>query len=310
MIALLLTFAVAPPPPLSMAISRGLARLQDGAAAYTTHRTCFACHHQTLAISAARLALQKGFAVREGFLRSQTAFTLESFRTRLDKVRKGEGVGGGSTTVTYALFTLAEAGHPPDDVTAALIDYLLLKQSADGAWPKTSNRPPSEGSRFTDVALALLTLERYGDRTKVAGARDRAAAWLRKAEPKDHEDRVFRVLGLGEAESRDDLARRQNDDGSWSQLEKTPGDAYATATALVALRRAGLTGERLDRGVAYLLRTQGPRGEWLVTTRSRPVQTFFDNGDPGGKSQFISFLATGWAVRALLEAIPEPRRGG
>jgi N-acyl-D-amino-acid deacylase len=42
-----------------------------------------------------------------------------------------------------------------------------------------------------------------------------------------------------------------------------------------------------------------------VQTRSRPVQVFFDNGDPGGKSQFISFLATGWATLALLEACPE-----
>ena len=40
-------------------------------------------------------------------------------------------------------------------------------------------------------------------------------------------------------------------------------------------------------------------------TGSRPVQVFFDNGDPGGKSQFISFLATGWATLALLESCPE-----
>jgi hypothetical protein len=34
------------------------------------------------------------------------------------------------------------------------------------------------------------------------------------------------------------------------------------------------------------------------------LQLFFDNGDPGGKSQFISFAATGWAVLALLEQFP------
>jgi hypothetical protein len=37
---------------------------------------------------------------------------------------------------------------------------------------------------------------------------------------------------------------------------------------------------------------------------AKVVQPFFDNGDPGGKSQFISFSATNWAVLALLEAIP------
>jgi hypothetical protein len=34
------------------------------------------------------------------------------------------------------------------------------------------------------------------------------------------------------------------------------------------------------------------------------LQPFFDNGDPGGKSQFISFAATGWATLALLETVP------
>jgi hypothetical protein len=58
------------------------------------------------------------------------------------------------------------------------------------------------------------------------------------------------------------------------------------------------------RGVAYLVRTQRSDGAWIVETRSRPVQKFFDNGDPGGKSQFISFAATGWATLALLEAVP------
>jgi hypothetical protein len=58
------------------------------------------------------------------------------------------------------------------------------------------------------------------------------------------------------------------------------------------------------KGVAYLLKTQQADGAWLVTTRSRPAQVFFDNGDPGGKSQFISFVATNWAVLALVEILP------
>ena len=57
------------------------------------------------------------------------------------------------------------------------------------------------------------------------------------------------------------------------------------------------------KGVSYLLKTQRDDGAWIVETRSKPIQIFFDNGDPGGKSQFISFAATGWAVLALLEAV-------
>jgi len=55
--------------------------------------------------------------------------------------------------------------------------------------------------------------------------------------------------------------------------------------------------------VKYLLRTQREDGAWVVQTRSRPLQAFFDNGDAGGKSQFISFAATNWAILALLELV-------
>jgi hypothetical protein len=34
------------------------------------------------------------------------------------------------------------------------------------------------------------------------------------------------------------------------------------------------------------------------------LQRYFDNGDAGGRSQFISFAATNWAVMALLEVVP------
>ena len=84
------------------------------------------------------------------------------------------------------------------------------------------------------------------------------------------------------------------------------GDAYATATALIALRHAGLDARNpaYRKGVRYLLDKQEDDGAWIVETRSRPLQKFFDNGDAGGKSQFISFAATNWSVMALLETVP------
>ena len=70
--------------------------------------------------------------------------------------------------------------------------------------------------------------------------------------------------------------------------------------------RIGLepTDPAYQKAAKHLLATQRDDGSWLVETRSRPVQVFFDNGDPGGKSQFISFAATGWATLALLEQYP------
>ena len=118
--------------------------------------------------------------------------------------------------------------------------------------------------------------------------------------------RGLTALKIDMTKARRALVRDQRPDGSWSQLPKLPGDAYATAGVLLALRAAGVP--RSDavyrKGIAYLLRTQKPDGSWIVTTRSRPVQTFFDNGDPGGKSQFISFAATGWATWALIDSLP------
>jgi N-acyl-D-amino-acid deacylase len=110
-------------------------------------------------------------------------------------------------------------------------------------------------------------------------------------------------------EAREQLLKEQRADGSWAQLEKMDGDAYATATALVVLRKAGLgtDHEAYQKGVKYLLDTQKEDGAWIVQTRTRPLQIYFDNGDAGGKSQFISFAATGWAVLALLETVPVPR---
>jgi N-acyl-D-amino-acid deacylase len=60
-----------------------------------------------------------------------------------------------------------------------------------------------------------------------------------------------------------------------------------------------------QRGVKFLLRTQGADGSWRVATRSSPQQLFFDNGDPHGKLQFISFTATNVAAMAVMLRLPE-----
>jgi squalene cyclase len=205
-----------------------------------------------------------------------------------------------------------------------LIEYLLVRQKADGSWPALAKRPPTEGSSFTDTALAFRALRIYGPmhdsnddderRDRVKKAFEKGRAWLSENKPANTEDTTFRLRGLVWAgverkeieASRDALLKEQRADGSWAQLPELDGDAYATGTVLLALRCAGVaTSDPVyQKGVKYLVRTQKPDGSWFVETRSKPVQVFFDNGDPGGKSQFISFAATGWATLALLEQYP------
>ena len=308
--------AAAPPDRMGQAIRRGIDRLQAGAAKYTENRQCFSCHHQALTVAALVEAKALGFAIDAPLLKDQVRFTLASFAPKLAQVRKGQSVPGGNTMAAYALFTLQNAGHPRDDTTSALVEFLLVRQHADGSWPALMPRPPSEGSRFTNTALALQALTHYGRdksalRERIDAAHAKGKAWLTTHEPATTEDRVFHLRGLVALKADATKARRalqaeQLPDGSWAQLPKRPGDAYATAGALLSLRAAGLprSDAAYRKGIAYLLRTQNADGSWIVATRSRPVQTFFDNGDPGGKSQFISFAATGWATWALLDSLP------
>jgi N-acyl-D-amino-acid deacylase len=310
-------------PGVRAAVEKGLRRIEAGVTNYPKHRQCFSCHHQAMAVLSLTAARDHGFAVDAGLLKRQVDFSLRSFRHK-STIAKGRGVGGDSTSVVYALHTFAAAERPYDDTTAALVQYLLVKQRKDGAWPVPANRPPTMGSLFTNTGLALFALKKYAPpadapdaaelQQRLDTAFEKGRAWLLANRPAATEDKVFHLHGLVYAgaegrdveAARDRLLKDQRADGSWAQLAPMTGDAYATATALVALRHAGLDVNHpaYRKGVRYLLDSQRPDGAWVVQTRSRPLQPFFDNGDPGGRSQFISFAATNWAVLALLETVP------
>src|SRR5262249_49589875 len=162
-----------------------------------------------------------------------------------------------------------------------------------------ANRPPIEGSAFTCAALALRALKHYGPdkdakdaddlRKRVGDAFEKGKAWLLAAKPATTEDKASRLRGLAWSgagaddvnAARDLLLKEQRDDGGWAQLPDLDSDAYATGIVLTALRQAGVKPDdaAYQKGVQYLLKTQTEDGAWVVQTRSRPVQTFFDNGD-------------------------------
>lgn len=326
LLPLALLIAVAParadaPDAIRAAIDKGLRRIEQGSASYIKNRQCFSCHHQAVTIHVMASARDRGFNILAEKFRQQVDFTIDTFKPKRERVAKGEAVPGGNTMSAYALFALEGAGCQPDETTTALVDYLLVRQKADGSWPALMQRQPSEGSSFTNAALALRGLQTYGNgkqdsdrQARIDKASARGRDWVLQAQPEHTEDRAFRLRALviagcaakEIAAARELLLKEQKDDGSWAQLADKPGDAYATGTVLAALRVGGVkpTDDAFQKGVQYLLKTQREDGAWMVETRSRPVQTFFDNGDPGGKSQFISFSATCWATLALLEVMP------
>ncbi len=168
--------------------------------------------------------------------------------------------------------------------------------------------------------------------------RARSLVWLRQAKPRETEDRVFRLWGLKQVGASEqelaaavaDLLGTQQPDGGWSQLDRATGtakakdekgqaafiplpksaqlsDAYATGSALVALHLAGGVSTDLPayrNGLHFLIRSQHKDGSWLIKSRSKPFQTYFESGFPHGTDQFISAAGTAWAVAALVLACP------
>ena len=300
------------PARIRASIERGLPLVQNAARRYPENRECFSCHHQTLPMLAMRTAREAGVEIDRELLDSQLAFTRESLQTRVEPLKEGKNIGGRAMTVSYALWTWQIADGRADDVTAAMVTYLLKTQESNGSWRPPSNRPPLEESSVTCAVLSAWMLDYYAptdDRKPVDLALARARTWLKTAERKHHEDRVFALWGaalLKEPEDirsalRQELLTAQRANGSWSQEPEMDGDAYATGQAVFALVETGLSpqGPAIVRAAEFLIKSQEADGSWHVKTRSKPIQVYFDNGDPHGKDQFISTPASAWALTAL-----------
>ena len=317
----LLSVAAMVPTPANAraAADRALPLLYKAAEGHILKQTCFACHNQALPMLAFHAARDRGFPAKDEEVEEQVEFVADFLKQNKDKFKKGVGTGGQVDSAGYAMLTLELGGYKPDDVTAAVIDYMLKFQADKDHWRAVSNRPPSEASDFTTTYLALRALRVWGTPEKKEAIDKRVETvrgWLLRARPKDTEDRVFRLLALKEVRAdadlvrgaADALAKTQRADGSWSQVDGKPGDAYATGSVLVALHRAGglaPTDPAYVRGVGFLLRTQATDGTWYVKSRSHPFQPYYEGGFPYGKDQFISSTASGWAATALLIASPK-----
>lgn len=318
-VALALAQAAAAPPPAptadpQVAARRGLALIDAGAERYVGTQSCFSCHHQGTSLQVYAQARLAGLEINQQRLRKQLDFSAGYFAALTEEMRKGKGVQGSNDAVAAALAGFAQNDRAPDATTEAMAQFLLKRQLPDGSWFAADERPPSEGSFFASTALAIAGLRAYcpkAQQGELPGIISRAAAWLRKSKTADTEDIVWQVRGLkaagdeaGARKAVRALRPLQRPDGGWAQLPRLTSDAYATGSALLALSDAGAPpeDEAFRKGVAYLLRTQQADGSWMVKSRATPRQTFFDNGDPHGRHQFISFVATGYATMALLRA--------
>jgi hypothetical protein len=307
------------PEVLRAAVEKSLPLLTIGARGSMEKRErCFTCHNQGLPIMALATAQSRGFKIDAEELTKQTKFTADFLDKNRTNYLAGKGQGGQADTAGYALWALENGGWQPDATTAAVSEYLLRWQKELEHWRPQSRRPPTEQSLFTSTYVALRGLKTFGtaeQRERIHQRTRQVFYWVQQTKPQDNEDRVFRLrtmrlAGVSRAvfrQAAEELRLAQRPDGGWAQLAGMESDAYATGTALVALHQDGelaTDDEVYQRGLRYLLSKQLDDGSWLVTSRSKPIQAYFESGYPHGTNQFISISAAGWATTALTLALP------
>ncbi|HSG72126.1 MAG TPA: prenyltransferase/squalene oxidase repeat-containing protein [Planctomycetaceae bacterium] len=304
-------------------IERGLVPILAAVERYPSHRKCFSCHHQTLPMLAIRSVREAGLPgdFDKPFEDSWT-LTAKAFENRLQTLQSGGRIGGDSATVSHALWSAEITETRNTELTESFLAYLIQKQHADGYWKPQSDRPPLEGTKLSTTALVIALLEVQSETEERSKALQQARTWIDSEQPQDQQERAFLFWHLSRTKTQsaanagkwetllDAIRKKQRSDGGWSQLddEAMPSDAYATGQTLYVLLTGGIPREdpMIRSGVEFLVKSQQEDGSWFVQTRSKPVQPWYDNGDPHGKSQFISTPASCWAVAALAKSLPGP----
>jgi ankyrin repeat protein len=292
------------------AVERSLPILHTAASRVMSDGGCVACHAQPMSGTAAELAMRRGWRVAP----PSTEITQITVALNVSTPAFLQGVesGGQPDSHLYELFMLATMKTPPTLATDAWVYYLAAKQRPAGHWHSITTRPPIQDGDINRTAMAVRALAVYGTPARKAEftARiGRAAAWLAAQTPVSTEERIMQLLGLSwagaqrplrETRTRELLAL-QRADGGWPQTPYLASDAYATGQVLYTLHELGVRASdpAVQRGVAYLLRTQAEDGTWHVKSRAMKIQPYFESGFPYGDDQWISQTATAWAAMAL-----------
>ena len=298
-------------PDARTAIARSM-RLLDRTTDQFFHKSgCFACHEQPPAEFAAAAARAKGLPVDE---KASHERILQITSTINPAALEGAAALGGADNNLYSVEALVRGGYPHNRITDFLAANLAMSQGGDGGWHLPGySRSPVQDSDFSRTAMAIRALKTYGPPGRVNEMKqriERGKQWLMHAEPVILEDMDMRLAGVAVAGASavelrklaEPILALQRSDGGWAQRRGFPSDAYATGMTLWALNEAGVA--RPDaKGLKFLLGTQSADGSWHVASRATKFQQYFESGFPYGHDQWISTMATGWAVNALALSI-------
>jgi ankyrin repeat protein len=303
---------------LRSAIVSGMALLDKTTTQFFKTSGCMACHEQPPGEFAAGALRAKGIAMDENASKERR-LQMTSTMNGPTMMEGPAGIGGADNNI-YAAEGLLRSGYAPDKITDYLAASLALAQGGDGGWHLSGySRSPIQDSDFSRTAIALRALKAYGTPGRAAEMKDRierAKQWLLHAEPVITEDFDWRLVGgaaagASPAELRklaEPILSRQQSDGSWAQRDGYVSDAYATGMTLWSLAESGVVRPSdpvYGKGAVWLLDTQNRKdGSWHVVSRATKFQQYFESGFPYEHDQWISTMATGWAVNALALAVP------
>ena len=303
----------------STAVRKSMDLLVKASSQFFAEGGCVSCHAQNMTALAVAAVRGRGLKTDEAAASEQAKATLFGFGGFEQPMLQRMDPPGGSDTLMYSLLALDAGKQQADRVTDAMVFNMVGQQHAAGDWGFGGvRRPPIEDGGFSRTALCIRAMQVYGMPGRKAELDKRIARgrdWLLESKPRTTEDANMRLLGLKwtnveasvlEGATRDVLAL-QRPDGGWSQTPDLAADAYATGQALYALSAAGVAASdpAYQRGVAWLLKTQLPDGSWHVASRAPKFQPYFESGFPHGHDQWISAMATGWAVMGLSPAVSQ-----
>jgi ankyrin repeat protein len=302
------------------AVEKSVELLQKTTVSFLKEGGCFGCHAQNITSVAVAAARAKGIRVDDAAASEVVRGTRLQFAAFADGMleRMDPPV---VDIISYTMFGVSAEHTPPDRITDAIVNNIAAQQLADGLWAHAGIlRPPTMDTGLSASAFCIRALREYGSPARKAEMDERiarAGKALISVEPATTEDSVMQLLGAKwagmPAATIDSLVKRvlalQREDGGWAQTPFLKSDAYATGSAMYALKEsnAATIDAAYRKGVTYLLSTQAEDGSWYVASRAAKFQPYFEGGFPYGHDQWISQWATGYSAIALSYAIPENR---
>lgn len=297
------------------AVRRGLAYVEGKSLTWLHDRKCASCHHLPFMVWVQRDARARGLAIdEEGYQEAVEHLLAADNRAGIVPKPDEQERAGNAYSLMAVFTTLAfrEGGREPDPASQEIlnkaVEHLVARQEADGSWSAFEGRPPFRELQETSTLLAAYAVGQQPAGTTTADSgRSKVRDWLTANSKTELQQALnLRILIDHERQaSIEELLKRQNTDGGWSQAKDMASDAFATGQALYALvSRGGLATDHpaMVRARDFLLTTQMPDGSWTMTSRSQHSDT---SQTSAGNLEPITVSGSAWATLGLLRCLPE-----